>query len=100
MLGTALRQDGVDRTFGFDQAGRLSGADTKHDPATARAYCLRRFNEARLVVSGIEDEVDAPAAGQPRNFGSDIVALVVKYVMRASAAICTARCPTPPPPGT
>src|SRR5216683_6727065 len=82
MPGTALRQDGVDRAFGFDHTGRLSGADTKHGPATARAYCLRCLNEARLAVSGIEDEVDAPAAGQPRDFGSDIVALVVKDVMR------------------
>src|SRR5207302_9090779 len=83
MSGTGLRQDGVDRAFGFDQAGRVSGANIKHDPATVRAYCLRRLNEARLAVSGIEDEVDAPAAGQPRDFGSDIVALVVKDVMRA-----------------
>lgn len=56
---------------------------TKHGPATAPAYCLRCLNQARLAVSGIEDKVDAPASGQARDFGSDIVALVVKHVMRA-----------------
>jgi hypothetical protein len=94
LLGTALGQDGVDRAFGFDEAGRFSGADAKHRPATAWAYCLRCLNEARLAVSGIEDEVDASTAGQPRDFGSDIVALIVKNVMRQTAepALSIAAC--------
>jgi len=64
MLSTALGQDGVNRTFGFDYPGRFSGPDPEHDPAAALPHSLRRLYEARLTVSGIEDKVGAPATGQ------------------------------------
>src|SRR5271156_1035887 len=83
MLSTALGQDGVDRTFGFDYAGRLSGADPKDDPRAAFPHRLRRLDKAWLTVSSIEYEVGTSAARQPRDFGGDVVALVVENVMRA-----------------
>jgi hypothetical protein len=45
MLSTALGQDGVDRTFGFDHAGRLSGAD----PEDARRIRGVKWLNAMLV---------------------------------------------------
>src|SRR5690348_5091902 len=83
MLSTALGQDGVDLTFSFDDASRLSGADPEDDPAAARSHRLRRLDEAWLTVSGIEYEVGAPATDQLRDFGGDVVALIVENVMRA-----------------
>src|SRR5262249_56519115 len=67
-------QDGIDRAVRFDQACRLPGADAEHDPAAAPPDGLRGLNEAHLAVGGVEDEVDAPAIGQLRDFGGDVVA--------------------------
>ena len=35
---------------------------------------LRGLDEAHLAAGGVEDEVDTPATGQPRDFGGDVVA--------------------------
>src|SRR5262245_25520370 len=83
MLGPALGQYRIDRAAGFDQACRLPGADAENDPAAAPPDGLRGLDEARLAVGGVEDEVDAPAAGQLRDFGSDVVALIIENVMGA-----------------
>ena len=80
-----LGQNGIDRAMGFDQPGRLSGADPQHDPAAALPDRLRGLDKARLAIGGVEDEVDAPADGQLRDFRRDVVALVVEYVMRRTA---------------
>jgi len=69
--------------MGFDQPGRLSGADPQHDPVAALPDRLRGLNKARLAVGGIKDEVDAPPAGQLRDFRREVVALVVENVLRA-----------------
>ena len=55
----------------------------QHDPAAALPDRLRGLDKARLAIGGVEDEVDAPAAGQLRDFRRDVVALVVENVMRA-----------------
>ena len=83
MPGTTLGQDGIHRAVRFDQACRLAGADAEHDPAAAPPDGLRGLDKALLAVGGVEDEINAPAPGQLRDFGGDVVALVVENVMRA-----------------
>src|ERR1700756_4491673 len=83
MPSSPLCQDGVDRAFGLDQTGRLSGPDTKHGPAATLAYCFRCLNEACLAVRCVKDKNTTSAASQPRDLGGNIVALVNKDVMCA-----------------
>ena len=83
MLVAALGQDGIHRAVRFSQTCRLAGADTKHDPPATPPDRLRGLHKALLAVGGIEDDVSAPATGQLRDFGGDVVALVVENVMGA-----------------
>jgi hypothetical protein len=83
VLGAALGQYGIDRAVGFDQAGRLSGADPQHNPVAALPDCLRGLDEACLAVGGVKDEVDTPVAGQLRDFRRDVITFVIENVMRA-----------------
>ena len=83
MLGAALGQDGIHRAVRFGQTCRLARADAEHDPAAAPPDGLRRLGKALLAVGGVEDEVNAPATGQLRDFGDDVVALVVENVVGA-----------------
>src|SRR5205823_13634597 len=83
MLGAALGQDGIHRAVRFDQAYRLARADAEHDPAAAPPDSLRGLDKALLAVGGVEDEANAPAAGEPRDFGGDVVALTIENVMSA-----------------
>ena len=83
MPGVALGQDGIHRAMRFDQACRLARADAEHDPAAAPPNGFRGLDKALLAVGGVEDDVNAPATGQLRDFRGDVVALVVENVMGA-----------------
>src|ERR1700733_13566078 len=83
MPGVALGQDGIHRAMRFDQACRLARADAEHDPAAAPPNGFRGLDKALLAVGGVEDDVNAPATGQLRDFGGDVVALVVENVTGA-----------------
>jgi hypothetical protein len=85
-VGAPLGQDGIHRAVRFDHACRLAGADAEHDPLAAPPDGLRRLGEALLAVGGVKDEVNAPPAGQLRDFGGRVVVLVVEDMMGAGLA--------------
>src|SRR6266404_3036368 len=84
MLGFAFGENGIDGAICFDHPGRLSRTDTEYDPAPALPDCLRGLDETLFVISGVEDEVDASAGGQLRDFCDNVVVLVVKDVICAA----------------
>lgn len=83
MRGSALGQDGVDGLSVSTRRVVFPGLTPSTAQLPPRRTVFSCLNEARLAVSGIEDDIDTPTAGRPRYFGSDIVALIIKDVMRA-----------------
>ena len=61
----------------------LEAISAEHDPAAAPPDGLRGLDKALLAVGGVEDEVNAPATGELRDFGGDVVALIIENVMGA-----------------
>ena len=73
----------------------VSPVHPQHNPASAPPHHFRCRDEALLAVGSVEHEIDALTAGEPGDFGRDVVVPVIEHVvgahcLRQGTCLCVA----------